>query len=83
MNYKGIIASIGRKTTILAQSFSMYAKGIVQTWYSSLRLESIATYKELKTQLVTTFQGFQTKPVTTQDLLLYVQEVDDSLESYL
>jgi hypothetical protein len=83
MSYKGIIASFERNTTVLAKSFIMYAKGIVQTWYSSLYLESIATQKKLKNQIITTFQGFQTKPVITKDIFLYVQEANESLESYL
>jgi hypothetical protein len=46
----------------------MAVRNVVQTWYSSLRPGTITSWKKLKDMLVTSFQGFQTKPVTTQAL---------------
>jgi hypothetical protein len=46
----------------------MAVQNIAQTWYSSLRPETITSWQKLKDMLVTSFQGFQTKLVTAQAL---------------
>jgi hypothetical protein len=51
-------------TVVMAKSFVKVVKSVAQTWYSSLRPGTITSWKKLKDMLVTSFQGFQTKPVT-------------------
>jgi hypothetical protein len=68
MSYKATISSYGGNTTVMAKSFVMAVKSVTQTWYSSLRLGIITSWQKLKDMLITSFQGFQTKPVTTQAL---------------
>jgi hypothetical protein len=46
----------------------MVFRNMAQTWYSSLRPGTITSWQKLKDMLVTTFQGFQTKPVIAQAL---------------
>jgi hypothetical protein len=46
----------------------MAVRNVAQTWYSSLRPGTITSWQKLKDMLVTSFQGFQTKPVTAQAL---------------
>jgi hypothetical protein len=68
MSYEATISSYGGNTAVMAKSFVMAVWNVAQTWYSSLRLETIMSWQKLKDMLVTSFQGFQTKPVTAQAL---------------
>jgi hypothetical protein len=54
-----------------------------QTWYSSLRPGTITSWQKLKDMLVTSFQGFQTKPVTAQALLQCTQDQEEYLQAYV
>jgi hypothetical protein len=68
MSYEATISSYGGNTTVMAKSFVMAVKNVAQTWYSSLRPGTITSWQKLKDMLITSFQGFQTKPVTAQAL---------------
>ena len=68
MSYEATISSYGGNTTVMAKSFVMAVRSVAQTWYSSLRLGTITSWQKLKDMLITSFQGFQTKPVTAQAL---------------
>jgi hypothetical protein len=68
MSYEATISSYGGNTAVIAKSFVMAVRSVAQTWYSSLRPGKITSWQKLKDMLVTSFQGFQTKPVTTQAL---------------
>jgi hypothetical protein len=68
MSYETTISSYGGNTTVMAKSFVKAVRSVAQTWYSSLRLGIIMSWQKLKDMLVTSFQGFQTKPVTAQAL---------------
>jgi hypothetical protein len=71
MNYKTTISSYGGNATVMAKSFVMAVRSVAKTWYSSLRPGTIMSWQKLKDMLVTSFQGFQTKPDTTQALFQY------------
>jgi hypothetical protein len=60
MSYEATISSYGGSTTVMAKSFVMAVKSVAQSWYSSLRPETITSWQKLKDMLVTSFQGFQT-----------------------
>jgi hypothetical protein len=64
MSYEATISSYGGNTADMAKSFVMAVKNVAQTWYSSLRPGTITSWQKLKDMLITSFQGFQTKPVT-------------------
>jgi hypothetical protein len=64
MSYEATISSYGGNAAVIAKSFVMAVRNVAHTWYSSLRLETITSWQKLKDMLVTSFQGFQTKPVT-------------------
>jgi phosphoribulokinase len=66
MSYEATISSYGDNTVVMAKSFVMAVKSVAQTWYSFLRPGTITSWQKLKDMLVTSFQGFQTKPVTAQ-----------------
>jgi hypothetical protein len=66
MSYEATISSYGGNTAVMAKSFVMAVKNVAQTWYSSLRPGTITSWQKLKDMLITSFQGFQTKPVTAQ-----------------
>jgi hypothetical protein len=68
MSYEATISSYGGNTAVMAKSFVMAVKNVAQTWYSSLRPGTITSWQKLKDMLITSFQGFQTKPVTAQAL---------------
>jgi hypothetical protein len=68
MSYEATISSYGGNTVVMAKSFVMAVKSVAQTWYSSLRPGTITSWQKLKDMLITSFQGFQTKPVTAQAL---------------
>jgi hypothetical protein len=68
MSYEVTISSYGGNIVVMEKSFIMTVKSVAQTWYSSLRLGTIMSWQKLKDMLVTSFQGFQTKPVTAQAL---------------
>jgi hypothetical protein len=56
---------------------------VAQTWYSSLRLGTITSWQKLKDMLVTSFQGFQTKPVTAHALFQCTQDHEEYLQVYV
>jgi hypothetical protein len=64
MSYEATISSYGGNTVVMAKSFVMAVRSVAQAWYSSLRPGTITSWQKLKDMLVTSFQGFQTKPVT-------------------
>jgi hypothetical protein len=68
MSYEATIFSCGGNTAVMAKSFIMAVRSVAQTWYSSLQPGTIMSWQNLKDMLVTSFQGFQTKPVTAQAL---------------
>jgi hypothetical protein len=68
MSYEATISSYGGNTAVMAKSFVMAVENVAQTWYSSLRPGTITSWQKLKYMLITSFQGFQTKPVTAQAL---------------
>jgi hypothetical protein len=74
MSYKATISSYGGNTTVMAKSFVMAVRSVAQTWYSSLRPGTIMSWQKLKDMLVTSLQGFQTKPVTAQALFQCTQD---------
>jgi hypothetical protein len=68
MSYEATVSSYGGNTAVMAKSFVMAVRSVAQTWYSSLRPGTITSWQKLKDMLLTSFQGFQTKPVTAQAL---------------
>jgi hypothetical protein len=68
MSYEATISSYGGNTTVMVKSFAMAVRSVAQMCYSSLHPGTITSWQKLKDMLVTSFQGFQTKPVTTQAL---------------
>jgi hypothetical protein len=67
----------------MVKSFVMSVRNVAQTWYSSLRRGTITSWQKLKDMLVTSFQGFQTKPVTAQDLFQCTQDHEEYLQAYV
>jgi hypothetical protein len=64
MSYEATISSYRGNAAVMAKSFIMAVKSVAQTLYSSLRPGTITSWQKLKHMLVTSFQGFHTKPVT-------------------
>jgi hypothetical protein len=83
MSYEATISSYGGNTAVMAKSFVMAVKNVAQTWYSSLRPGTITSWQKLKDMLVTSFQGFQTKPVTAQALFQCTQDHEEYLQAYV
>jgi hypothetical protein len=82
MSYEATISSYGGNTTAMAKSYVMAVRSVAQTWYSSLWLGTIMSLQKLKDMLVTSFQGFQMKPVTAQALFHFTQDHEDYLQAY-
>jgi hypothetical protein len=83
MSYEATISSYGGNTAVMAKSFVMAVRSVAQTWYSSLRPGTITSWQRLKDMLVTSFQGFQTKPVTAQALFQCTQDHEEYLQAYV
>jgi hypothetical protein len=83
MSYEATISSYGGNTAVMAKSFVMAVKNVAQTWYSSLRPGTITSWQKLKDMLITSFQGFQTKPVTAQALFQCTQDHEEYLHAYV
>jgi hypothetical protein len=83
MSYEATISSYGGNTAVMAKSFVMAVKSVAQTWYSSLRPGTITSWQKLKDMLITSFQGFQTKPVTAQALFQCTQDHEEYLKAYV
>jgi hypothetical protein len=83
MSYEATISSYGGNTAVMAKSFVMAVRSVAQTWYSSLRPETITSWQKLKDMLVTSFQGFQTKPVTARALFQCTQDHEEYLHAYV
>jgi hypothetical protein len=83
MSYEATISSYGGNTAVMAKSFVMAVKNVAQTWYSSLWPGTIRSWQKLKDMLITSFQGFQTKPVTAQTLFQCTQDHEEYLQAYV
>jgi hypothetical protein len=83
MSYEATISSYGGNTAVMAKSFVMAVKSIAQTWYSSIRPGRITSWQKLKDMLITSFQGFQTKPITAQALFQCTQYHEEYLQAYV
>jgi hypothetical protein len=83
MSYEATISSYGGNTIVMAKSFVMAVKNVAQTWYSSLWPGTITSWQKLKDMLITSFQGFQTKPVTAQALFQCTQDHEEYLQAYV
>jgi hypothetical protein len=67
MSYKATISSYGGNTAVMAKSFVM----------------TITSSQKLKDMLITSFQGFQTKPVTAQAWFQCTQDHEEYLQAYV
>jgi len=83
MSYEATISSYGGNAAVMAKSFVMAVRSVAKTWYSSLRLGTITSWQKLKDMLVTSFQGFQTKPVTAEALFQCTQDHEEYLQAYV
>src|SRR5688572_16681099 len=83
MSYEATISSYGGNAAVMAKSFIMAVRSVAQTWYSSLWPGTITSWQKLKDMLVTSFQGFQTKPVTAQALFQCTQDHEEYLQAYV
>jgi hypothetical protein len=83
MSYEATISSYGGNTAVMAKSFVMAVKNVAQTWYSSLWPGTITSWQKLKDMLITSFQGFQMKPVTAQALFQCTQDHEEYLQAYV
>jgi hypothetical protein len=83
MRYEATISSYEGNTAVMAKSFVMAVKSVAQTWYSPLQPGTITSWQKLKDMLITSFQGFQTKPVTTQALFQCTQDHEEYLQAYV
>jgi hypothetical protein len=83
MSYEATISSYRGNTAVMAKSFVMVVKSVAQTWYSSLRPGTITSWQKLKDMLITSFQGFQTKPITAQALFQCTQDHEEYLRAYV
>jgi hypothetical protein len=81
MSYEATISSYEGNTAVMAKSFIMVVKSVAQTWYSSLQPGTITSWQKLKDMLITSFQGFQTKPVTAQALFQCTQEHEEYIQA--
>jgi hypothetical protein len=82
-SYEATISSFGGNTAVMAKSFVMAVRSVAQMWYSSLHPRTITSWQKLKDMLVTSFQGFQTKPVTAQALFQCMQDHEVYLHAYV
>jgi hypothetical protein len=82
MSYETTISSYGGNA-VMAKSFVMAVKSVAQTWYSSLMPGTITSWQKLKDTLITSFQGFQAKPVTAQALFQCTQDHEEYLQAYV
>jgi hypothetical protein len=83
MSYEATISSYGGNAAVMAKSFVMAVRNVAQTWYSSLWPGTITSWQKLKDMLVTSFQGFQTKPVIAQALFQCTQDHEEYLQAYV
>jgi hypothetical protein len=79
MSYEATISSYGGNAAVMANPFIMAVRNVAETWYSSLWPGTIMTWQKLKGMLVTSFQGFQMKPVTAQALFQCTQDHEEYL----
>jgi hypothetical protein len=83
MSYEATKSSYGGNAAVMAKSFVMAVQNVAQTWYSSLRPGTIMSWQKLKDMLVTSFQSFQTKPVTAQALFQCTQDHEKYIQAYV
>jgi hypothetical protein len=82
MSYEATISSYGCNVAVMEKSFVMAVWNVAQTCYS-FRPGTTTSWQKLKDMLVTSFQGFQTKPVTAQALFQCTQDHEEYLQAYV
>jgi hypothetical protein len=83
MSYEATISSYRGNAAVMAKSFVMVVRNVAQTWYSSLRPGTMMSWQKVKDMLVTSFQGFQTKPVIAQALFQCTQDHKEYVQVYI
>jgi hypothetical protein len=83
MSYEATISSYGGNDAVMAKFFVMAVRSVAQTWYSSLRPRTITSWQKLKDMLVSSFHGFQTKPITAQALFQCTRDNEEYLQAYV
>jgi hypothetical protein len=83
MSYVATISSYGGNTAVMAKSFVVVVRSVAQMWYSSLCPGTITSWQKLKDILVTSFQGFQIKPITAQAMFQCTQDHEEYLQAYV
>lgn len=73
----------GGDAATLAKSLIFVVEDIAHEWYMSLRSLSINSWQQIKSELLATFQGYQSGAKTTMDLLNCIQQDNESLSDYL
>ena len=61
----------------------MVVEDIAHDWYTSLKPHLILSWQQLKIELLSTFQGYQSEAKTTRDLLNCIQRDNEPLSDYL
>jgi hypothetical protein len=83
MSYEATISLYCGNSAVMAKSFVMAVRSVAQTWYSSLWPRTINSWPNLKEIILTSFQGFQSKPITAQALFQCTQEPDEYLKLFV
>jgi hypothetical protein len=83
MSYEATLSSYGGNAAVMAKSFVMAVRNMAKIWYSPLRPGTITSWQKLKDMLETSFQGFQTKPVTAHALFQCIQDHEEYLQAYV
>jgi hypothetical protein len=79
MSYEAIISSYGGNTIVMTKLFVTIVRSVAQTWYSSLWPSTMTSWQKLKNLFLTSFQGFQMKPIAAQALFQCTQDHDEYL----
>lgn len=67
----------------MAKSLILAVVDVADSWYNSLVPLLITSWQQLKAELLSTFQGYQTGAKTTRDLMNCVQRDDEPLAEYI
>ena len=82
-SYETVVVSTGGDTQTLLKSLIMAVDDIVHDWYTSFKPLSIDSWQQIKAELLSTFQSYQSGAKTTRDLLNCVHRDYEPLFEYL
>jgi hypothetical protein len=83
LKYEAAVESNGGGSSTKAKAFIMAVKGSVQHWFASIPKGHIYSWSQLRSKLLTSFQGLKIEELTSCDSQNCKQEEKEIMQEYM